>query len=101
MIEFGRANSVPAIRPMGFEKYRDRDNALSAVLLKWLKVNKLQETPAHTIYSVRHSFEDRMKEAGLDDELRRILMGHSIHRPKYGSGGDLKWRRDELRKIVW
>jgi hypothetical protein len=41
-----------------------------------------------------------MKDGGLEDELRRILMGHTIDRPKYGSGGSLEWRRDELMKIV-
>ncbi|MCP4184329.1 MAG: integrase [Hyphomicrobiales bacterium] len=97
----GLALEATRNNPHGFPKYRDRDNAMSAVLLKWLRVNELQETPDHTVYSIRHSFEDRMKEAGLDDELRRILMGHSINRPKYGSGGELKWRRDELLNIVW
>jgi hypothetical protein len=51
------------------------------------------------IYSFRHSFEDRLKEAGVDDELRRLLMGHAIDRPKYDSGGSLEWRYTELRKI--
>jgi hypothetical protein len=40
-----------------------------------------------------------MKEAGLDEELRRILMGHAIDRPRYGSGGSLKWRMGELKRI--
>jgi len=26
-------------------------------------------------------------------------MGHAIDRPKYGSGGSLKWRHAELKKI--
>lgn len=41
-----------------------------------------------------------MKEAGLDDELRRILMGYTIDRPRYGSSGSLEWRRDEMKKIA-
>jgi len=40
-----------------------------------------------------------MNEAGLDDELRRILMGYSIDRPKYGSGGAMIWRAEQLTKI--
>lgn len=83
----------------GFPRYRNRENELSAALNKFFKANKLFPTPSHKIYSFRHSFEDRMKEANLDDELRRILMGHSIERPRYGSGGSLEWRHTELKRI--
>jgi hypothetical protein len=37
----------------------------------------------------------------LDDELRNILMGHSVDRPKYGSGGSLKLYQEEMMKIVF
>jgi integrase len=84
----------------GFPRYRDRENDLSATLNKFFKANRLFPSPQHKIYSFRHSFEDRMKEANLDDELRRILMGHTIDRPKYGSGGSLDWRAEELKKIA-
>lgn len=84
----------------GFPRYRNREDDLSAALNKYFKENNLFPTTAHKIYSFRHSFEDRMKEAGLDDELRRILMGHAIDRPRYGSGGSLEWRRDEMNKIA-
>lgn len=85
--------------PNGFPRYRDKEMHLSATLNKFFKENKLFPTGKHKIYSFRHSFEDRMKEAGLDEELRRLLMGHTIDRPTYGSGGGLEWRAAELRKI--
>lgn len=85
---------------LGFPRYRDRENDLSATLNKFLRANKLLPTKAHTVYSIRHAFEDRMKEGGLEDELRRLLMGHAIDRPKYGEGGSLAWKRQELMKIV-
>lgn len=84
----------------GFPRYRDRENDLSATLNKYLRANGLLPTVGHTVYSFRHSFEDRMKEGGLEDELRRLMMGHSVDRPKYGQGGSLDWRRRELMKIV-
>ncbi|KQU77748.1 integrase [Mesorhizobium sp. Root102] len=84
----------------GFPRYRNRENDLSATLNHFLRANSLLPTRLHTVYSFRHSFEDRMKEAGIDDELRRLLMGHTVDRPKYGSGGSLDWRRKELTKIV-
>lgn len=70
------------------------------VRMKYFRENKLFPTPKHKIYSFRHSFEDRMKVGGIDNELRKILMGHSIDRPDYGAGGTLEWRRDELMKIA-
>lgn len=84
----------------GFPRYKDRENDLSAALNKFLRTNGLLPSPGHKVYSIRHSFEDRMKEGNVDEELRRILVGHTIDRPKYGSGGSLEWRRDQLRPIV-
>jgi hypothetical protein len=60
----------------------------------------LFETPRHVIYSFRHSFEDRMKEANVDFELRCLLMGHDNKRPEYGTGGSLEYRRRALMKIA-
>jgi len=84
----------------GFPRYRNRENDLSAALNKFMRSNGLFPSPAHTVYSFRHSFEDRMKEAGLDDELRRLLMGHTVDRPRYGSGGSLEWRRKEMLRLA-
>lgn len=86
--------------PKGFPRYRDKGDSLSAALNKFLKENELRPTSDHVVYSFRHTFEDRMKEAGIDAELRRILMGHSIDRPDYGEGGSLSLRQKELQKIV-
>jgi integrase len=85
--------------PKGFPRYKDKEASMSAALNKFFRENDLFPTPDHKIYSFRHMFEDRLKEAGIDDELRRLLMGHAIDRPKYGSGGSLEWRQTELRKI--
>lgn len=84
----------------GFPRYFDKDTHLSNTLMKYFKENNLLETPAHKIYSIRHSFEDRMLEAGLDYALRCTLMGHKNNRPSYGDGGSLEYRRDQLLKIA-
>ena len=86
--------------PYGFPRYREREEAASAAINKYLRENGLMPSPRHTLYGLRHSLEDRMKEAGLDEELRRTLMGHKIDREQYGTGGGIKWRRDELQKIA-
>jgi len=86
--------------PKGFPHYFDRNELVSANLMKAFRNKKLLETPAHKIYSFRHSFEKRMQEANIDYQLRCALMGHKNDRPKYGDGGELSYRRDELLKIV-
>lgn len=86
--------------PRGFPRYYDKDTVLSNVLMKYFKENNLLESDKHKIYSIRHSFEDRMLEAGIDHDLRCTLMGHKLKRPSYGSGGSIDYRRDELLKIV-
>ena len=83
----------------GFPRYRNRESSMSATLNKHLRIKKLFPSARHTVYSLRHSFEDRMKVAGIDTELRMILMGHTIDRPSYGEGGSLEWRHAELLKI--
>jgi integrase len=84
----------------GFPRYRDKGSSLSGTINKFLRENELLESPKHKAYSLRHSFEDRMKNAGLDSELRMMLMGHSIDRPDYGEGGSLDWKQKELSKIA-
>lgn len=86
--------------PQGFPKYHDKSNSFSAALGAAFERRGLFESPKHVIYSFRHSFEDRMKEAGIDFELRCLLMGHDNKRPEYGTGGSLEYRRNELMKIV-
>ncbi|MGB6229797.1 MAG: DUF6538 domain-containing protein [Litorimonas sp.] len=92
--------SLDALRrhPEGFPRYRDKSDALSQLLMKAFKARKLLPTDQHRIYSLRHSFEDRMLEAGLDYGLRCLLMGHKNTRPQYGDGGSLAHRRKELIK---
>ena len=85
--------------PDGFPHYRDRSAQLSANLMKAFRNRGLFEVDGQRIYSFRHSFEQRMLEAGIDYGLRCILMGHQNTRPTYGDGGSLKYRRTELAKI--
>lgn len=85
--------------PNGFPRYRDKATSWSNLVNKRLREHKLLPKGC-SVYSLRHSFEDRMKEAGVDEGLRRQLMGHADSRPRYGGGGAMEWRRDELAKIT-
>ncbi|WP_323786335.1 tyrosine-type recombinase/integrase [Thalassovita sp.] len=74
----------------GFPRYSDSSASLSATVNKYLRENGLMETPRHTLYGLRHSFEDRMLAVGVDERIRRDLMGHALDRERYGKGASLE-----------
>ncbi|WIV52070.1 tyrosine-type recombinase/integrase [Marivivens sp. LCG002] len=86
--------------PNGFPHYRERTSSLSGTLNKFLRENNLFESDNQVVYSLRHSFEDRMIRAGIDERVRRELMGHSLGRQKYGQAGGLEFIASELSKIA-
>lgn len=86
--------------PQGFPRYRNRAT-LSAVVNKFLRANGLLETPRHSMYSLRHSFEDRMLAAGIDDRIRRDLFGHRLDRERYGKGASLEHVAELVARIAF
>uniref|UniRef100_A0A7C1PGA2 Integrase n=1 Tax=Agrobacterium albertimagni TaxID=147266 RepID=A0A7C1PGA2_9HYPH len=86
--------------PNGFPRYRHKGNSLSATQNKYFKENGLCPTKRHVIYSLRHSFEDRMIRANIDVEVRKMLMGHSNDRPEYGDGGGLASKSFQLASMA-
>ena len=85
----------------GFDRYHLKADSLSAAVNKYLRTNGLLETPAHVFYSLRHSFEDRLLEAGVDERLRAELMGHKYNRPAYGRGGSLALKAEAVARIAF
>ena len=85
--------------PEGFPRYRD-SASLSATVNKYLRGKGLLETPGHSMYSLRHSFEDRMLAAGIDDRIRRDVFGHRLNRERYGAGATLAHVRDLLAALA-
>jgi len=69
--------------PNGFPLYHDNPT-LSDITNRYLTQNNLRETPQHTAYSLRHSFEERLRRAKIDDRIRAELFGHTYHRERYG-----------------
>jgi integrase len=85
--------------PKGFPRYADNP-ALSATVNKFLRERGLMESPGHTLYSLRHAFEDRMLAAGIDDRIRRDLFGHRLTRERYGQGASLEQLQKALRPLA-
>ena len=86
--------------PNGFPRYRQNSATLSAVVNKFLRENGLMESTQHSFYSLRHSFEDRMLAAGVDDRIRRDLFGHRLDRERYGKGASLEHLGQIVRALA-
>ncbi len=93
--------SLAAFReyPEGFPRYRNNPS-LSATVNKYLRENGLLESERHSMYSLRHAFEDRMLEAGVDERVRRDLLGHRLDRERYGKGASLEKALELLKPVA-
>lgn len=97
----GAALAAMKQQPQGFPRYRDNASSLSALVNKILSDKKLRPTPRHTLYSLRHCFEDRLTAVEAPEKLIAALMGHKYSRPKYGAGPSLQQKREWLQRIAF
>ncbi len=83
--------SLAAVRecPAGFPRYFDKPG-LSATINSYFEDNGLRETPEHSFYSLRHSFEDRLLAEDIDYRIRKDLMGQRMNGERYGRGATLE-----------
>ena len=93
--------SLEAFRahPDGFPRYAD-SSGLSSLVNKFLRNNDMAETPGHTLYGLRHSFEDRLLDRDVDERIRRDLMGHTLNRQRYGKGASLEKLAEIIHSIA-
>lgn len=85
----------------GFEDYYLRPDSLSAALNKFLRSHNLLPTENHSVYSLRHSFEDRLTAVEPPDKVQAALMGHKYSRERYGDGPSLAQKHKWLQKIAF
>jgi integrase len=97
----GAALAAMRKRPQGLSRYRDKSSNLSATLNKYLLENGLRPTKDHTVYSLRHSFKDRLIAIEAPDSLIDSLMGHKTYKPKYGKGPSLELKLKYLQQIAF
>lgn len=86
-------------QPQGFPRYRDKADTLSALINKALEARKLRPN-GETLYSLRHTFKDRLRAVGAPDELKDALMGHKREQPSYGFGYSLQSKAEWLNRIA-
>lgn len=87
--------------PNGFDHYYRKSDLLSATLNKYLQEHHLLPTEEHCVYSLRHSFEDRLTAIEPPDKVQAALMGHKYNRPRYGDGPSLEQKKKWLDKICF
>jgi len=97
----GVALKALSLRPGGLPKYRDNATTLSATVNKFLLENGLPPTRDHSVYSLRHSFRDRLVAVETPDSLIDSLMGHKTYKPKYGKGPSLELKLKFLERIAF
>jgi integrase len=87
--------------PNGVERYFGRNASLSTAVNKFLRANDLLPSPRHSLYSLRHSFQDRLNDVGAPERMQADLMGHRFDREKYGRGHTLEAARMVLEGAVY
>ncbi len=86
--------------PGGFSHYRNADT-VSTTINKYLRENDLKPSPKHSLYSLRHTFKDRLRDVGAAEEIIDELMGHKKSGSKYGRGHMLEKKHQWLKKIAY
>ncbi|WP_232831227.1 tyrosine-type recombinase/integrase [Pseudogemmobacter bohemicus] len=86
--------------PEGFPRYR-ANGSLSATINKFMQENGLMQSNDHSMYGLRHSFEDRLLAAGVDERIRADLMGHKLKRERYGAGASLEMSAGILQSVAF
>jgi hypothetical protein len=88
-------------QPDGFPRYRDKADVLSALVNKALDARGLRPELGQSLYSLRHTFEDRLTAVDAPDKIIACLMGHKWSRPRYGVGPSLEHQREWLERIAF
>lgn len=86
--------------PEGFENTGNPDSFSGNVNKHLTKLN-LRPTPQHSIYSLRHTFKDRLRDIEAPEEIIDDLMGHKKSGPKYGRGHKLETKLKWLMQIAF
>ena len=95
----GSALSVMREFREGFPRDRSSPDSFSATANKALGAAGLRPTPDHTVYSLRHTFKDRLIAIEVPKRIQDELMGHALREIKYGFGSSLRQRAEWLAKV--
>ncbi len=86
--------------PQGITRYTNPDS-VSNLINRYFKNHNLKPTDKHTLYSLRHTFKDRLRDIEAPEEIIDELMGHAKSGPHYGRGRTLEKKHEWLKKIAF
>lgn len=95
--------SLAAAQNGAFEKikrYRTMPDNLTSLIGMYFKRNKILPSKQTSLYSLRHSFSDRLVEAEVPEKMQKYLMGHALGSVSYGFGPELAKRKKWLEKAA-
>lgn len=95
--------SLIAAQNGAFEKikqYRSMPDNLTTLIGMYFKRNKILPSKQTSLYSLRHSFSDRLIEAEVPEKMQKYLMGHALGSVSYGFGPELAKRKKWLEKAA-
>lgn len=82
-------------------RYARKNDSLTSAIGKYLRENNLLPTPDHSLYSLRHTFKDRLRALQAPEELVDQLMGHSSRKPRYGAGYPLSVLHEWVSRVAY
>lgn len=85
----------------GFVDYYQKPDQLSSILNRFLRDRGLLPSKNHSVYSLRHSFEDRLCEVNTIEKVQSAIMGHSYRRERYGLGPSLEQKKFWMDKMCF
>ncbi len=86
--------------PKGFG-YKGNPDSFSSAVNKYLRENDLKPTDNHSLYSLRHTFKDRLRDTEVAQEIIDELMGHRKGGPEYGRGYKLEAKHEILTRMAF
>ena len=84
-----------------FKRYLGKADLISNTINKYCRENSLFPSKHYSLYSLRHSFEDRLTAVEPPDKVQAALMGHKYTRERYGHGPGLEQKKLWLDKIAF
>lgn len=84
-----------------FKRYLGKATLVSSTINKFFRENDILPSQNHSLYSLRHSFEDRLTAVEIPEKIQANLMGHKYSRVRYGDGPSLEQKRSWLERIAF
>lgn len=87
--------------PDGLTHYLGRADAASTEINKFFRERSVLPSDLHSLYSLRHTFQDQLVALECGDRVQCDLMGHRFNRPLYGAGATLEHKRDWVARCAF